>query len=279
MTLNDLKEELSAMGFENSIEADKNLILAVRRALATVYTERGVYKSFKMSHYPALPSLICKRLTHTPGETETFTLMGEAFSFSVFGSGAFSIISDGVKTVHEFDTLRYVWRGFISPSAVLEFFGDTPFSVMNLAVFEKKPAASEEKICVYGEPLEYSLSELVPDFHSFASLPTDISGKEIKGAILSSEKLLLPFSYQGEVNLSYKAAPPKISLDRMDEELMLPKETEHLTALLSAAYYWLDDDADKANFYLALYKDALKGVKQYDTRQLGGGYKNVTGWA
>ena len=85
--------------------------------------------------------------------------------------------------------------------------------------------------------------------------------------------------YDGKIRLTYKSNPPKVSLDTPDDEIGIAKEVEHLVPLLSAAYFWLDDDEEKAQYYLSLYRDALNGTKRNATRRLGGGYEDVTGWA
>lgn len=279
MTLNDLKEELSALGFERDIELDSSLVISVRRALATVYTERGVYGRASIEHYPIMPTLVCKSFTHKAGSRETFTLNGRAFSFTVSGSGSFFTEKDGVIEEHSFSSPLYLWRGFICGETKLTFYGDFSFQVFSIAVFDSVRSAREEDLFVYGEPFEYRLRESCENFHSFASLPTDERGEEIEGVILLGDKMIIPWGYRGRINLTYKAAPPKVSRDTPDEDIPVPAETEHLIALLSAAYYWADDAPDKAEYYLSLYKDALDAVKKFDTRRLGGGYRNVTGWA
>ena len=279
MTLNDLKDEISALGFESEISADKNFIIAVRRALRTIYTERSVYKTLTLEHYPTEPSLIFELLRHNPEKREEYLLKGEAYSFKTSGRGAFSITEGGKKTEHKFDTPTAVWRGFISSEAKIEFYGESRFAVISLATFSALSTLREEEIPLYSHPYEYRMKSLAPDFHSFSSLPLDAEEKEISGAHLLDEKLILPSGFSGRVNLTYKAAAPHVSLDNLGEELSLPSEIEHLVALLAAAYYWLDDDADKAEFYLSLYKDALRATRYNDTRRLGGGYRNVTGWA
>jgi len=138
---------------------------------------------------------------------------------------------------------------------------------------------NEEDLFSYGEPFEYKISELREDFHSFASLPKDSMGNTIKGAMLRTDRLIIPWGYRGRILLYYKAAAPKINPDSPDEEIPMTRESEHLIPLLTAAYYWADDAPDKAEYYLALYKEALRAVKQFDTRALGGGYDDVTGWA
>ena len=279
MTLNDLKDELCALGFERDIEIDKNLVFAIKRALSTVYTERAVYNSLSIEHLPIIPTLVCNSFTHKPKNTEVFILSGRAYSFSVCGNGSFSLEEGGVCKEYSFSSPLYLWRGFISESAKLTFYGDFSFEVFNLSVFEAIRSENEEDLFSYGEPFEYRISEFKKDFHSFVSLPTDNFGREISGSILQGDKLIIPWGYQGRINLTYKAAAPKINADEPDTELSIPKESEHLIALLSASYYWADDAPDKAEYYLALYKDAMKAVKAFDTRRLGSGYNNVTGWA
>ncbi len=279
MTLNDLKEEICSLGFESEIEIGKGLLFAVRRALATIYNERGVYKSLCVYQNPERPNLLFKRLRHTAGSVETYELSGSAFSFTVSGIGGFSIEENGTKTIHNFDTQFHVWKGFINTGANISFFGELCFDVFDLTTFKERRYRSEEDIPVYGEPIEYRISDTVTDFLSFCELPRDESGGFIDGAALSADRMIIPYSYEGKIRLTYKSAPPAVNLDEPDRELSISKEIEHLVPLLSGAYYWLDDDEEKAQYYLSLYSSALSAVKKQSTRRLGGGYENVTGWA
>lgn len=279
MTLNDLREEVSVLGFEREIDTDAALVTSIRRALSTIYTERAVYNSISIEHYPIMPTIICKSLVHNPKENETFAINGPAYSFTVSGKGGYRISDNGVETEHYFDTASALQRGFCSVRTTVAFFGSLSFKVFNLAVFEEKEFDDENKLFAYGEPFEYKLSNLKNDFHSFTALPTDERGNEIKGAELSGDGLFIPWEYRGRVNLTYKSAPPKVSADDADSELSIPVEIEHLVPLLAASYYWLDDSPDKAEYYYTVYRDSMASVKRQDTRRLGGGYKNVTGWA
>lgn len=279
MTLNDLKEEISALGFEREIELDKSLVFAIRRAMNTVYTERGVYNRLSLEHYPILPTLVCKKLIHKPKNVESFDINGRAYSFTACGNGSFSIEENGKVQTHLFNSPKHLFRGFISEKARLSFEGDFTFEILNISVFESVKNEREEDIFPYGEPFEYKINEYSKDFHSFASLPKDEWGRTISGASLSGNKMFIPWDYRGTVNLSYKVAPPEISMDACDDEIPIPREIEHLIPLLTAAYYWVDDSPEKAEYYLALYRDALRIVKLYSTRALGGGYEDVTGWA
>ena len=279
MTLNDLKSELSQLGFEKDIELDAALVFSVRRALNTLFIQRGVYNKISIEHYPIMPTIICKRLTHKGKETESFEIEGKAYSFLASGKGSFTVEENGVSSKHSFSSVGHIFRGFISGRAKISFSGDYDYEIISLASYNAIRSDSVEDIHLVGEPYEYRLTEICKDFHSFTSLPQDKSGREISNASFSGDRLFIPEGYEGKISVSYKACAPTVSIDTPDSEIDIPKELEHLIALLAASYYWVDDAPDKAEYYLSLYREAISNVKRYETRSLGGGYINVTGWA
>lgn len=279
MTLNDLKNELSALGFEKDIELDAALVFSVRRALNTLFIQRGVYNKISIEHHPIMPTIICKRLTHKAKETESFLLEGKAYSFLVSGKGSFTVEENGLSARHSFSSVGHIFRGFISGSAKISFSGDFDYEIISLATYGAIRSDKEEDIHLVGEPYEYRLSEIRKDFHSFVSLPKDINDREIAGSSFSGDKLFIPEGFDGKISLTYKVCAPTVSVDTPDSEIDIPKEAENLIALLAASYYWVDDAPDKAEYYLSLYREAISNVKRYETRALGGGYNNVTGWA
>ena len=52
-----------------------------------------------------------------------------------------------------------------------------------------------------------------------------------------------------------------------------------IVPLLAAAYVWLDDDAEKAQYYMSLYRDGMASLKLYSPRCVSTEYEDVTGWA
>jgi hypothetical protein len=279
MTLNDLKNDISSLGFEREIALDNNFVNAVRRALATIYTERGVYKKITILHFPKRPHLILKSFTHKMNETVSFRISGHAYSFTVCGKGSYKVEENGVSTVHDFNTPHGFCCGFISSEATITFMGKYAYFVLNFAAFDEITSDNKESLFAYGEPFVYKMSEKCDDFHSFSSMATDEYGCEIRGASLYGETVEVPWNYDGAINLTYKAAAPKISIDSAQEDFFVPKESEHLISLLAASYYWLDDDTEKAEYYLLLYREALESARKYDTRRINGaGFQNVTGW-
>ena len=79
--------------------------------------------------------------------------------------------------------------------------------------------------------------------------------------------------------LKYRCKPLFDIDTELDGELDIDPECEHLLALLSASYIWLDDDAEKAQYYMSLYREGMASLKLYSTRCVNAEYEDVTGWA
>ena len=63
-----------------------------------------------------------------------------------------------------------------------------------------------------------------------------------------------------------------------DAPLDIPSGAAHLLSLLVAAFIWLDDDAEKAQYYMALYRDGLAAYKYRQLSQRDKKY-HTNGWA
>ena len=87
-----------------------------------------------------------------------------------------------------------------------------------------------------------------------------------------------PQEYSGEINVKYERAPREITLDDRDTEIDVSKEKLPLLPLLTAAFLWLEDDWDKSQYYLSLYKDTLLTVRRAGAREIGSKY-TTNGWA
>lgn len=279
MTLNDIKAEVTALGFESEIENDTVFLTALRRALNIVYTERGVHKSVTIICNPVIPKELHEKIAHRGNDAQCFPINGIAYSFSVCGKGSFTV-SDALGDIeYRFDTPLAYFRGFVSENAKITFSGEFCYTVYNLSVFECLPGDTEESIPYYRERVEYRISDYAPDFLSLAELPTDRRAERIECAELCGDTLILPYSFSGEVNLKYRSAPPTISNEDADKEIAIPREFLHLVSLLTASYVWLDDDVEKSQYYYSLYRDGIAGVKLYGTRCLNTEYKDVLRWA
>ena len=105
MTLNNLTDEVSALGFYESLTLDKSLVIAANRALVTIFTERPVAKTVRIVTTTQKPTVYIPKITHKGGEDISINLVGRAYAFRVSGKGRFTLNDGLVKSSRDF--LKY----------------------------------------------------------------------------------------------------------------------------------------------------------------------------
>lgn len=279
MTYNDLCSEITALGFETELESEERVLNAANRALLTIFTERPLCKRLTLFKNKLSPIIRMSRISHKGGEDVSVQYEGaKAFSFKAHGTGRCVVLEKSSPAVIDFSENGRVYRGFLHGNGALRFIGDYSYTVYDLAIFDEIFSESVDDIPVVSDFCEYVLREYCDDFLAFISSPTDEYGQAIEGASLRCGIMSIPESYSGKISLIYKSAPKKLT-GNLDEEILLPPGCEHLPALLASAYVWLDDDADKAQYYMTLYKEAVAAVKYYDRESIDSKYYDVNGWA
>lgn len=278
MTLNDIKKEVAHLGFESDSAVDSGLESAVKRALSTIYTEhgpRGIYRIYQNSPKPQnhLPMIV-----HSGTEDDVISLSDATYAFALCGSGAFEVKDENGVRTQEFNTQNAYVYGRVKGNGEIRFKGEFRYTVYDLCIYDTAFAEGDVPPR-YGRFREYALEEYIPDFLFALSIPTDAVGKRIEGATIRSGILLVPYGYTGEISLEYRKKAPDVSINSPDAELDIPKELAPLVALLAAAYVWLDDDADKAQYYMSLYRDGISAVKLYTNRSVHTDFSDVTRWA
>ena len=275
MTLNELRTEVSALGFEPGADTDPLLISAANRALTMICAEIPTVKTLRAPACPCVPSYYLCHLHHSAGERTELTLVGRAYSFSVSGRGRFTEISKAGRLVREFDTKISDFRGFIDESVSIVFDGEYDFDVLELSAFDSVigdalsdiPISVENRICP---------DEIVDDFFAFTELPRDSEGNIIRGARLDGREVLLPKDFCGAASIRYEARPRMIS--RNCTAIDVSPSAVHLLPILTAYFVWLDDEPKLAESYLALYREMLASVKKKSCRP-SCEYLDATGWA
>lgn len=278
MTFSDLCAEIINLGFETAITSSELVMQAAKRALDTILTERPIYMSYTVYQTAKKPSVRIKDFHHKGTYSDTFEFNAKSYSFRTYGEGKY-YISDALGTRDfEFGKEESVHRGFLHGKGKLVFCGEYSHGVYDLCFFDELYGQNSEDIPLYSEFCEYDISFLAPNFLSFTSLPTDAKGNPIKDAVAVGTHLRVPSSFDGKIIVHYKRSAGKIS-EKSDEDIILPNGTEHLFPLLVASYVWLDDDAEKAEYYLSLYREGMSAAKYYNREKLGCTYDDVLGWA
>lgn len=278
MTYNQLKEDVAALGFEAAIENESQLLIAANRALRIIYTERPRECQIRLSCQELGEHLIHRQMHHMGKEKISVSLTGEAYSFRVSGRGEYTVTDTTGSRSFEFDGESSLMKGYIKGEATLVFEGDYSYTVYDLCCYDRRFGDGMDSIPERQEYRTFKLGDTVKGFRAFASLPTDNDGKRIEGSILRGESLLVPRDFCGEINLSYYRTPDPITEEDADLPIDISEETVTLLPLLTASFLWLDDDEGKAQYYMALYREALSGILRYSKSQIDTQY-TTNGWA
>ncbi len=97
------------------------------------------------------------------------------------------------------------------------------------------------------------------------------------GATVCADILTLPTACDSTYTLYYHRAPRPLS-DADTTEADIPRGCEHLLALLTASYLYLDDEPERAQYYLSLYRDGMLRLTQTATHSHALPYRDVIGW-
>lgn len=277
MTYNELKERVAHLGFERTVDEDALLYSAAERALATIFIDRG--EKGRASVYISRPEgyRVYGRLRHSGGKQEEVDVTGDAFSFRPYGAGRCVVISQEIRTRVEFSGTEEVVKGHIPAGrATLRFEGESDFAVTSLASFEGSFDLSLSGVPLYSPRRTVDLREHIGDLRTLADGPRFSDGRIAVGVAPMGTRIELPFDFEGELVIDYYRLPRVIS--RTEGEIDLPVDCAHLLPLITAAYVWLDDDAEKSQYYMALYQSGMGAVLRAERLDSKIGY-STNGWA
>ncbi len=254
MTVKEVLSDAAAMLGISRIAPDSRSFGAIRRALYTVFRDTGCEANGKILAVGRKPLTRVKILPHVSGQVERFAVTGGAYAFEVSGKGGFLVRDRRGERRYSFDTDGEFFTGRTVGGGSLEFFGEYSFVVFNLSDY---PApANEDKLPDGSGECRYELTELIGDFLSLSSTPTDRAGKKIDGMRVVGSVIYLPEEYTGEVCFSYFRRPTSPVVEE-GETLDLPMEHALLLAPLVGAYFTAREDAEASAQCLSSYRDML----------------------
>lgn len=123
-----------------------------------------------------------------------------------------------------------------------------------------------------------NLGSKITDLDRFTSPPTTALGEAVGNIRIVGDVLIAPTDLDQEIFLRYKRVPKDISIDDHHSEIDIPRRAEYLLPILTAAFFWLDDDEEKAAYYMSVYKTEAARLRTYPTA-LSSVYYDTTGWA
>ncbi len=277
MKYKDLSSEVLTLGFETEWEEEAVLLSAVRRAITTIYTELPRSKT-KELYKQALERTEHSDIVHGSDENVTVKYDAKAYSFRTVGAGTYTLSDGRGSNSVSFTSEQNVHRGFLYGNGEINFSGSYAYTVYDIVFYKDILSANEADIPIKNSCSQYLLSELIPDGVSPLGIPSDGNGEPIEGSEISGGVMFIPENYFGKIILRYKKAPMLPTGDG-EEEIDVPQGCEHLLPLLCAAYAWLDDDPEKAQYYMSLYRSGMDSLRYFTKNVSSIKPKDTNGWA
>lgn len=167
----------------------------------------------------------------------------------------------------------------------ITFRGNNAFTVRNLAMYHTIYSSEDERIPEFGTSIQYDMTKLVPDFLRFGTPLTVVRNgaflTESNYSIIGGNRLVLPQSGFGAYNVEYIYKPQQFSYtdDITDEtQINLDDDLCALLPLLIASYIWLDDEPEKAQYYLNLYTERSFAISNATRANSTLPFISVNGW-
>lgn len=274
MTFLELKKEVCSLGFERNFGEDRDLLFCAERALRQIAAERPCESVFPFIKPKTTPILHIPTIRCRVGDMPTFALPNGGYSLRVRGTGK---VSAGRRTT-PFSNGYVQLRGRCRSDESLVFSGTEDFFVYDLCLFDA-PFLSEAEIPFGAEMSEYDMESLIPRFWGFAAPVTDGRGRILRDVQQTNGKLRVPSAYSGEIRIPYRRAPRPIDPERQSEAIDVRADVLHLLPLLTAAYLWLDDHPERAQYYMGLYRDGMNRIAYRGDGSVRAAVEDVHGWA
>jgi hypothetical protein len=293
-----VKSECINLGFEKFTAYQKNpsiFVEAVNRAMVRIAGHiKPILGKYVISQYPLQNAIPVKDLMDIQGyrgvPLQFFASGGKSYYFESDGIGT-ATISNGTETKEiQLDSNRKfkAYRGFMDGDLTITFSGPYAYNIRNVAIYRDVLSDKEDDIPPYSRYIAYDIAELTKEdgqvvFMDFANDQPVQSGayntvEDYKKYGRST--ILLNHFDVGEFTVWYKKYPKLIQGSTPENyELELDYDAADLIPLFAAYYIWLDDDKEKATYYLNMAIDRAEeiigGISQPPTVVE---YENTTGW-
>jgi hypothetical protein len=307
MTIQELYDSVAQLGFETSLESNERFVYAYNRAILQVNRIKPLVSVYKLNHFP-LKNLIegdnFEPICKDNKDVVFIAKNAKSYYFECNGKGYAKIEK---KTDNEWkeiaplqitlnaDNGRFkAYTGFIRNNGAFEdgeyrirFIGDYMYYIKNVAMYGSIYSDNKSDIPEYSRTVAYDINSLTDDFMSFVCPPIAVA-KQGKAFTLNEDyyiqekgKILFPVEASGAYDIQYNRKPKQITLADIDDNTLVDLSDEELCAImpnLIASYIWVDDEPDKAQYYLSLYREQVAEINalKRDIRPVI--YTNKTGW-
>ena len=277
MTIKELIRAVTALGFTEELESKDAFLHSLERALDVLFCDRVALRTVRYVRPSPTLCMHIESYGHECGESEAYKLPGKAYSFTTHGRGNYTVYTGGKLERVSFSGTTHHRRLVEGDYVTLVFYGENAFLVEDIAVYSNKLSDNPGDVPLFSELTTLNLRREFSDFYSLWGPVRTDTGKELF-LECTDDKITLPGPAPVAINVTYRRCAPSIKNLSEESELDLPKGCEGLLPFLCAALYFLDDEPERAQYYMAIYKDMLSGTVINGTTR---GYEKyqTDGWA
>ena len=267
MTYESLKNEVVALGFEQSTDNEDFLLFAVNRAQQLIGTDFPIEENVTLYQAPTEPRILYR-------EAPATLSLGTAYALSLrtYGGGTVTVQNAEKTQRYPLDSNLLFFQIQIPKDSLVTLSG----MLFDVAIYEdiyKNPS----EIPVYYDMIPYELDKLLPGFICLTDDVRDEQGRIIDGTLTEGSLLLIPRSRRGQMRLRYRRRERPITPE--EDTVDIHASAEVLLPLLSASYLWLEDEPEKAQYYMSLYREGVARLHAQERKSMHTGYGDVLGWA
>lgn len=304
MTVSELYGAVAQLGFEDTLEYADAFFHAANRALLQINAIRPAIGHCTIRHRAPENQILGATLDPLEKVDEL------TFEASDVKSYYFEADGDGMLYLERFDEGAGVWsiigaipfsggpgfvphRGFIKHDGAflrglvrMRFVGEYVYSVRGVAMYTHLYGASEADIPAFEAYTRYDISQMVSDFLTLSSPPieeTDELRRIHSGYDVEDDRvILLSREVPGTYKVLYRRRPAAlVDLGNAEEDETVIDLCEELAALmpnLVGAYVWMDDEPEKAQYYMMLYREQAAELERRARTVAPVAFRDVYGW-
>ncbi|MBO5907172.1 MAG: hypothetical protein J6Q85_03365 [Clostridia bacterium] len=279
MILRDLISEVSSLGFDGVVECDTLFLTALRRSLYKIFTDKKITSEIVLHKSKERISDFRPILRYNGEDEISLPLRGRAVSFYTSGKGTYTIIHGSRSDSYGFlgSSSRHAHR-LNSTDGKIVFSGSGAYTVSSFSVF-LDAYSSDCDIPDGKRRQKYDIRAQREDFFSFASFPTDDEGRPLEAVTLGSGCIYVDAEYEGDIYIRYTKLPRVTMEDSLDSEVDIPREYEHLLAVLVASHVFVDSNSALAEHYGELYSSMANEILPEPSYGRRSPYNDTNGWA
>ena len=287
MTLQDLVDEVSRLGFETQPEEEweDSLYSAVNHALREIRRVIPKYSSIQIVHTPNIPKVYSERIVGTGDYTEFCADCGGVLLET---SGYVDVKLENTGGTIYSSTIGCD-KPFLQQYKLMIDDYILPGANKDITITIKSPTSARIKLGMFKEPvsvneIQFSQNGMIRyDLDEYSDLYQieyikNKGNKQIDYVIDGKTALLLPICECGTFEIIYKCKVPKIPYGELSAEIPLDQEESDLLTLLTASYVLLDEGDGKAAYYMQLYQQELANLLRSRKPQKEAKIRDYYGW-